>query len=209
MTEVNLGIAEAEDPSLLEEDLLAVLKVGVSLMLSYILAVLKPFISQSTVPSSTDVLVVDLSESQPICTWCRMSGDIAAYHRSVAIVDSRVVFWAPEVKVNEPAAFQLSLVAPTDITITSLPFISLAVYFSDNDYPFVIQHSPDAEGSSLIQKIDLGHVSSLEDDSREMEACLRWQPGGSIIITGTMSSDVPTLLKVGLPMSVGLIHSSR
>ncbi|KAF8891851.1 Gryzun, putative trafficking through golgi-domain-containing protein [Infundibulicybe gibba] len=148
---------DSEDPSLLEEDLLAVLK--------------------STVPSSPDEpLVVDLSESR-------------------SIFDSSVIFWLPEVKVGETTAFQLSLTASIHTTITSLPFSSLVVHFSNNISPIVVQHSHDLSSSS-VQRVDLGHVSSSRPDASVLQACLRWPTGGTIIFTGTMSSDVPTTLEV-------------
>lgn len=112
------------------------------------------------------------------------------------------VFWASEVKVNEAAAFQLSLTAPTNVTISSLPITSLAVYFSDDIFPVVVRHSQSDSGShGRVRKVDLGHVSThsagKEPESKgDIQAHLRWQPGATIIFSGTMSADIPTVLKV-------------
>ncbi|RDB24899.1 Trafficking protein particle complex subunit 11 [Hypsizygus marmoreus] len=151
-------VGETEDPTSVEEDLLAILK--------------------STVPSSDDVLVVDLTESQPI-------------------FDSNVVFWASEVKVGEPAAFQFSVAAPANIPMSSLPFSSLTLYFSHSDYPLVVRHqdAEEAYPSPLLQRVDLGHITSSEF-SQEITADLRWPLGGCIVFSGTMASDVPITLKV-------------
>ncbi|KAF9012565.1 glutathione transferase omega-1 [Cyathus striatus] len=135
--------ADDEDPSSLEDDLVAVLK--------------------STVPASTDEpLVIDLPESQPI-------------------FDSNVVFWSSDVRVGERAAFQLSLTAPRHILVSSIPFSSLLVYFSDTDTPLVVKHTPSSEAPKP------GHVQIAD---------LRWGLGGMIVFSGTMESDVPTVLKI-------------
>jgi hypothetical protein len=120
-------------------------------------------------------------------------------------VDSMVVFWTPEVKVGEPAAFQLSLTSPTSTTISSLPIISLAIYFTDHTFPVTVRHSKSDSGSHpRIQRIDLGHVSegrkgneSKPEDVPEVNGYLCWQPGATTVFSGTVSSDVPALLKVG------------
>ncbi|KAF8070400.1 Foie gras liver health family 1-domain-containing protein [Lyophyllum atratum] len=128
-----------EESTSLEEDLMAILS--------------------STTPTSEEVLVVDLSESQPI-------------------FDSNVVFWAPEVKVGDPAAFQLSLIAPKSVSMSSLPI------------------SAEVPSSSLFQWINLGHISSSSQAVEDVVANLRWQVGGCFVFSGTVSSDLPISLKV-------------
>ncbi|KAJ7647712.1 Gryzun, putative trafficking through golgi-domain-containing protein [Roridomyces roridus] len=137
-----------------------------------LLAVLK-----SSVPSTPDPepMVIDLEESQPMFT-------------------SSVVFWVAEVKVGEPAAFQLCLTAPTSATIASLPFVSLNIQFSGNLPSITVRHVSDTASSS-VQRIDLGHISPSVT-----EPCatgnLRWKAGESIVFTGTLSSDIPTSSKI-------------
>lgn len=114
------------------------------------------------------------------------------------------MFWSPEVKVGEPAAFQISLTAPTDITVSALPFTSLLVQFSGGEItPVMIQHSAPKEDRPFVQRVDIGQLSvhteedhSDSETAREVHADLRWQPGGTIILCGTLSSEIPTSLKV-------------
>ncbi|KAF8963658.1 Gryzun, putative trafficking through golgi-domain-containing protein [Flammula alnicola] len=148
---------DSDDPSSLEEDLIAVLR--------------------STVPSSPDEpLVVDLVEAQPI-------------------FDSAVVFWSPEVKVGEHAAFQLSLMAPSSITIASVPFSRLAIHFAHHESPIIVEHEP-SEIESTVSVVNLGHIKHSDSNQPVFKANLRWQRGSVIVFTGSMSSEVPAVLKV-------------
>ncbi|KAK7036442.1 hypothetical protein VNI00_011639 [Paramarasmius palmivorus] len=133
-----------------------------------LLAVLK-----STVPSSDAPIVIDHTESQPL-------------------FDTNLVFRRPEVQVGEQAAFQLSLTSPKDTPISMLPFASLEVFVSDDKPPITITHV-DGHHAGPIQKVDLGYVTP---DGVTVEADLRWNPGSTLILTGTISSDVPTTLSL-------------
>ncbi|KAF5317621.1 hypothetical protein D9758_018225 [Tetrapyrgos nigripes] len=123
-------------------------------------------------PSSPDeVLVIDHSESQPI-------------------FDTSVVFWSPEVKINEPAAFQLTLTAPSNTKIDSLPFKSLEIQFSEGVEPITFTHVNDDSATKLsVRRIDLGDVATREQ--RTVEANLRWSEGSSVVFTGMISSSIP------------------
>ncbi|KAJ6497565.1 Gryzun, putative trafficking through golgi-domain-containing protein [Mycena sanguinolenta] len=151
------GAEDSDDPSSLEEDLLAVLK--------------------SSVPSAPDPepMLIDLAESQPI-------------------FGSTAVFWVSEVKVGEPAAFQLCLTAPTNTTIASLPFSSLEIQFSGNLPPVTVRHSSESE-APLVQRVDLSHISS-SGTTGSPTANFHWRPGASIVFTGTLSSDAPASFKI-------------
>ncbi|KAJ6593407.1 Gryzun, putative trafficking through golgi-domain-containing protein [Mycena capillaripes] len=132
---------------------------------------------KSSVPSTPDPepMVIDLGESQPM-------------------FGSSVAFWISEVKVGEPAAFQLGLAAPINATIASLPFSSLDIHFSGNLPPVVVRHVSEST-PPLVQRVDLGHVSSSGTTGSPV-ANLRWQPGASIVFTGTLSSDIPASFKI-------------
>ncbi|KAI0061971.1 hypothetical protein BV25DRAFT_1805032 [Artomyces pyxidatus] len=139
-----------------------------------LLAVLK-----STVPSHPDdPLIVDLSESEPIFR-------------------TNIVFWASEATVKQRVAFQISLTAPPNTAISALPFATLAVYVSIYEKPVVIRHSVDIPLGSPVSRVDLGDLSSnAQDDVPEVEGCLRWEKGAKTVITGTLTADFPTTLKV-------------
>ncbi|KIK09233.1 hypothetical protein K443DRAFT_671719 [Laccaria amethystina LaAM-08-1] len=140
-----------------------------------LLAVLK-----SAVPATPeDTLVVDLSEAQPI-------------------FNSSVILWTPDINVGESSAFQISLTAPTCRSIKSIPFSSLAVYVKDRVSPLIIRHSPSDTDPPLLGVVNLGHITPSNDDDLggSRTADLRWHPGSTIVFRGTMSSDVPSVLKV-------------
>ncbi|KAK7057624.1 Gryzun, putative trafficking through golgi-domain-containing protein [Favolaschia claudopus] len=137
-----------------------------------LLAILK-----SSVPSNPDPepMVIDLVESQPI-------------------FGSTVAFWTSEVKVGEAAAFQLCLAAPSMASVASLPFSSVEIHFSGDLPSVVVQHAVES-APPLVQRVDLGHISSSSAIGTP-EASLRWQPGGSIVFAGTLSSDSPASIKI-------------
>ncbi|TFY76432.1 hypothetical protein EWM64_g7579, partial [Hericium alpestre] len=136
---------------------------------------------RSSVPSTPDEpLVVDLLESEPM-------------------FDSSVIFWKAEAAVNERVAFQISLTLPSHISLSSLPFTSLAVYFSHREEPVIVHHEKDAAELSTqevdVQRADIGDVSEdAEDDTKELLARLRWEKGSTIVLAGTVSSEKPTTL---------------
>ena len=117
-------------------------------------------------------------------------------------------FWESEVYVRESASFQLSLSAPPGVTLS---FSSLAIYFTDEvTAPLIVEHSPYSSSHDIlpgsVQRVSLGDVSAfsgrleanakIETGEMAIEANLRWNAGSVIVFTGTMSSDVPAILKV-------------
>ncbi|KAF9560978.1 hypothetical protein CPC08DRAFT_817945 [Agrocybe pediades] len=132
---------------------------------------------KSTVPSDPDqTLAVDLTEAQPI-------------------FDSEIVFWSPEVKVDEQAAFQLTLTTPSSITISSIPFSRATIHFSDDLTPVVVEHEP-SESKDDVEIVKLGYVDPSVSERQSVKGNLRWQPGGSVVFMGAMSSEFPSILKV-------------
>ncbi|EIM80572.1 uncharacterized protein STEHIDRAFT_67962 [Stereum hirsutum FP-91666 SS1] len=145
-----------------------------------LLAVLK-----STVPSSPDEpLVVDLSDSESIFT-------------------STTVFWDSETSVDVPSAFQISLNPPSSVSLSNLAFSSLAITFSHDERPLVITHSDDhsTEGAlseDLTRVIRVGTISPTSDTlgPEDVKANLRWGRGTTVVISGTVMSNIPTTLNV-------------
>ncbi|KAG8221229.1 glutathione transferase omega-1 [Butyriboletus roseoflavus] len=150
-----IGYGDIDDPGTLEDDLMALLK--------------------SSVPCSTDdVLVVDLTESEPI-------------------LNTSVVFWRPDVRVGEEVAFQISLAAPSDVTLSTLPIHSISILFSEGYTPIIIHHDASTH-SELVQLVPLGQIGG--EKPVEVGVHLRWRPGDQIILTGTLSSDTPGVFSV-------------
>ncbi|KAH9944784.1 Gryzun, putative trafficking through golgi-domain-containing protein [Amylocystis lapponica] len=139
---------------------------------------------RSSVPSTpNEPFVVDSSDSEPI-------------------LDSSLVFWHHEVNVGEVVAFQLILTALKTVPMSLLPFSSLTVHFQSDIPPIVIRHAPASseDPPPAVQKVDLGHASlplpEGETASREIEGNLRWRPGSSIVLCGSISSDEPMVIKI-------------
>jgi trafficking protein particle complex subunit 11 len=112
------------------------------------------------------------------------------------------------VKVDERAAYQITLTAPSKTHITSLPFSSVVVYFKDDTQPVIIRHSDSLPSSSVVQQVRLSHVdyAAIPEESSEVEAHLRWVPGGSLVLTGTLSSNEPTTMSVSLDVQKMIVR---
>jgi hypothetical protein len=95
--------------------------------------------------------------------------------------------------VGEPAAFQLTMTAPISISIVLIPFSRLTLHLS-NDSTIIVHHAP-SDVQLPIQRVVIGHATGQEP--LNVAANLRWQPEGTMIFTGSISSEVPLVLKVG------------
>lgn len=147
-----------------------------------LLAILK-----SSVPvSAGKPFVVDLKESDPL-------------------LDTTLVFWTPEVRVNEEAGFQLSLATPTNMDLSALPIDTVTITFSDGYYPVVLRHLPPTDSQvadRVVQLVKIGQVvpeDADEDEDEEPEeicADLRWGPGERLVVSGSISSEAPGMLTV-------------
>ena len=104
-----------------------------------------------------------------------------------------MVFWKPEVRVGEEAAFQITLAAPSDAATSALPIHSISILFSDGYAPIFIHHDA-SSGSEHVRLVPLGHVQG--ENSIGVGADLRWRPGDQVILAGTLASDVPGIFSV-------------
>ena len=96
--------------------------------------------------------------------------------------------------MGEPAAFQLTLTAPSSISIALIPFSRLTLHLSNDSSPIVVHHAP-SDVQLPIQRVVIGHATG--QDPLNVIANLRWLPEGTIVFTGSISSEVPLVLKVG------------
>ncbi|KAF8119406.1 Gryzun, putative trafficking through golgi-domain-containing protein [Boletus edulis] len=129
---------------------------------------------KTSVPISNEALVVDLKESEPI-------------------LNTSVVFWKPEVRVGEGAAFQISLTAPSDAVIPDLPIHSISILFSEGCRPITIYHDASAQPDP-VRLVPLGQVRG--EKPIEVQVHLRWRAGDQVVLTGTLASDVPGIFSV-------------
>lgn len=118
-------------------------------------------------------------------------------------VDTMLVFWTPEVRVGEGAGFQLSLATPTNMDLSALPIDSVTITFSDGYYPVVLQHSPptgDQVADTAVRLVKIGKLLPEDEDEEPEEICadLRWRPGERLVVSGSISSEAPGLLTVGV-----------
>lgn len=108
------------------------------------------------------------------------------------------MFWRSEVLIGETAAFQVTLALPPSISLLPLPITSLAIYATPEDETplIVLKHSPTevTTPTSSVALLDLGHITL--DQTREVEADLRWNAGSLMVLAGKMSSDSVRVLKV-------------
>jgi trafficking protein particle complex subunit 11 len=118
-------------------------------------------------------------------------------------VRTSVQFWEADVYVDQPATFQLAISMPRNIALSSLSFVSVSIFFSDDVLaPLVIHHSDDAPDSDKkVRRVVLGDVSRYLFDNRPVEvenlqSYLRWGSGVSIVFMGTLQLDVPGILKL-------------
>lgn len=105
-----------------------------------------------------------------------------------------MVFWKADVLVGEPVAFQLSLTAKPDVSISSLCFSSLLIQFSGDTAPITVRHVGQEE-LVPVQRVDLGRVKSSDNDSKEVEGSLRWGAGATVVFSGIISSESPATIK--------------
>ena len=124
------------------------------------------------------------------------------------LVNSMVVFWSSEVKVGEEVAFQISVTAPSNIDLSALPMSSLAIQFTNDIPPVLVQHmASNSDVTTGIRRVDLGHISDDNEEVEHVTADLRWAPGSKIIFAGTMSSESPMTMKVSRPSLTWLGHA--
>ena len=119
----------------------------------------------------------------------------------VSLVKSNVVFWSPEVKVGEFAAFQLSMTAPASASISSIPFTQLKIFFAqDVCRPITVHHRASNDDSS-VRRVYLGNISKSTDPETVLNANLNWAPGATVVFAGCLFSETPAKVEVGISIS--------
>ena len=114
-------------------------------------------------------------------------------------MNTSVVFWRPEVRVGEEAAFQISLAASADAMISELPIHSISIVFSEGYAPIIIHHDASIHPEP-VRLVPLGQVQG--EQPVEVRQHLRWRPGNQVILTGTLASDVPGIFSVRVFLSI-------
>ncbi|KAL5512612.1 hypothetical protein ACEPAG_3265 [Sanghuangporus baumii] len=134
-------------------------------------------ILESTVPKSNDSLIVDLMETEPL-------------------FDCSVIFWTPEIKLGEQVAFQISFNVSPNVVLSGLPIRSLRLYTSDGRPLIKMCHNNErSEESETISCIDVGHLALPLSSEKIVESALTFPSGRTIVLIGTLSSEVPQEIK--------------
>ena len=120
-----------------------------------------------------------------------------------------VVFWSPEIVVDERGAFQVTLRAPSNVAMSVMPIASMELVFSGEDRSLRVNHTEDvSEDIASVRRIDLGHIDlqgkSQDAEANDIPAYLRWRPGDAVVFCGTISSNVPCALTVRHLSSVAM-----
>ncbi|EJD08009.1 uncharacterized protein FOMMEDRAFT_138064 [Fomitiporia mediterranea MF3/22] len=140
---------------------------------------------KSTVPSPDEALVVDLTDNEPL-------------------FDCSVIFWAPEIKLDERVAFQINLSVPQNVILSEVPIDAVKIFLSDGRTSITLRHlasesdvdaSQDKRGEEKITRVDIGHLALPNVEGKEADANLTWRSGSTIFIVGTFSSEIPQELK--------------
>lgn len=107
-----------------------------------------------------------------------------------------VIFWTQEAKVDEQMAFQLSLAASAQIPISKISFTELVIHFAHESLePLVIERDETVSPAEAIQRVHVGHVMR-NAAPKTPSAKLRWDKGGVLVITGSVSSHLPGTIAV-------------
>ena len=154
-------------------------------------------------PASPDrVLTIELENTLPICAHHVYF--VKPFSR-VSIVKSNVVFWSPEVKVGELAAFQLSMTAPASASISSIPFTQLKILFAqDVSRPITVHHQTSNNDNSSVRRVYLGNISKSTDPETVLSTDLSWAPGATVVFAGCFLSETPAKVEVGISLMLNI-----
>ncbi|KAF8514641.1 Foie gras liver health family 1-domain-containing protein [Hysterangium stoloniferum] len=135
-------------------------------------------------------LAAILETTSPTSTSMKI--DLTEYN---SLFHSSCVFWQGEVDLSQRAPFQLHLKAPNSISLAVLPFVSLRIEFSGGYSPVFIKHRQSAGiiKPQSLQLVQLGfiQVQSVANTEQELVADLQWSLGSTMVLTGSLASDVP------------------
>lgn len=94
--------------------------------------------------------------------------------------------------------------------MSSIPISSVEIHFSQVSNPLVVHHQADEQGSleeahSLLA-LDLGLIDVESESFPEVKANLRWQPGKTLLLTGSLVSRKPVTLGVRRHLILISVH---
>ena len=114
------------------------------------------------------------------------------------LVETNTVFWKPDIKVGETGVFQLSLKAPSLVSLDKLPVASVRVDFSYEQLPsIVLVHSKeDPTTPSLpVRLVNIGQITHGGENVQH-STNLRWNADDLLIVAGIISIGMPSTVQV-------------
>lgn len=127
-------------------------------------------------------------------------------------VDATVVFWRAEVAIGEPAPFQITAVAPNDISLSGLPVTAIRIQFEgEKSPPVIIEHIEGETEPTSVQRVVVGQITmqSEKDAEERVKADLRWPVAATKVFCGTFVSTSAVALKVRGQMRINPILGDR
>ncbi|KAG8933795.1 hypothetical protein FRC00_012791, partial [Tulasnella sp. 408] len=136
-------------------------------------------ILKNSSPPNEEPLVIELPEGRPL-------------------FDATVVFWRAEVSIGEPAPFQITVVAPNDISLSGLPVTAIRIQFEgEKSPPVIIEHVEGETEPTSVQRVVVGQITmqSEKDAEERVKADLRWPVAATKVFCGTFVSTSAVALK--------------
>jgi len=118
---------------------------------------------KTTAPSTTEPIVFDMAD--------------------LPLLDVRAGFWQSTAVLSDTAAFKVVLTCPETVNISNLGFSAMYISFSDGRPDVVVA----ASGSADFVFVGVVKQTGATDAA---EASLRWNANRSLVISGTLPSDV-------------------
>ena len=108
-------------------------------------------------------------------------------------VSTDVTFFEEQTSVGGQTPFQLRITTPLSTCLHLLPTAFLRIYFSDNREPIILNRIAADEDSPSIS---LGDVGDGQGEAVQREGGLKFNPGGTQVLYGTVYSLSAIELKV-------------
>jgi hypothetical protein len=108
-------------------------------------------------------------------------------------VSTVIIFYEEHTSVGGKTPFQLRIMTPPSASLHLLPITSLKIHFSDERQPVTVNRVAANEDSPSIS---LGDIGNPESEVTQKDGNLKFIPGTTQVLYGTVSSATAMELKV-------------
>lgn len=112
---------------------------------------------------------------------------------SEQILHTAVTFYEEYSFVGKPTPFQLRISSPPFTCLHLLPVKHLAISFSDDRSPIIINKVAESTADSVVF---LGNLGNSESQATQVDGSLDFMPGTTQVISGTITSEAAMELKI-------------